>query len=90
MSKEKQIEEIKGVLLRMNVCERYDEIKCINDCEKCIATQIYNAGYRKQNEGKWEQYGLSNPQCSLCHEYNTEKSNFCPNCGAKMTKGDKE
>ena len=49
MSREKQIEGIRSVILRMNVCERYDEIKCIHDCDECIATQIYNAGYRKQS-----------------------------------------
>lgn len=50
MSREKQIEGIRSVILRMNVCEMCDEIKCIYDCDRCIATQIYNAGYRKQSE----------------------------------------
>lgn len=49
MSTEKQIEGIKSVLLRMNACEMYDEIKCVHDCDECIATQIYNAGYRSQS-----------------------------------------
>ena len=48
MSEEKQIEEIAGILLRMDNCENYDDIECIKVCNKCYATQIYNAGYRKQ------------------------------------------
>lgn len=54
MSKEKQIEEINTVLLRMENCENYDEIECLHgDCNRCRAIQLYNAGYRKQSEGKW-------------------------------------
>lgn len=53
MEREKQIEEIKAILLQMVNCERYDEIKCIEDCKKCYATQIYNAGYRKERQGEW-------------------------------------
>ena len=34
--------------------------------------------------GTWTECGLRNPQCSLCRGYNIEKSNYCPNCGAKM------
>ena len=48
MSKEKQIEEMASILLKLDDCEKYGEIKCIEDCKKCRATQIYNAGYRKQ------------------------------------------
>ena len=40
--------------------------------------------------GEWEVYGLMNPQCSLCHKYNYEKSRFCPHCGAKMDGGKNE
>ena len=45
-------------------------------------------GYRKQSVGEWKAFGLCNPQCSLCHKYNIEKSDFCPNCGAKMKGGE--
>lgn len=34
--------------------------------------------------GKWLSNGLRNLQCSLCRNYNIEKSRFCPNCGARM------
>ena len=53
MEREKQIEEIKAILLQMVNCEKYDAIKCIEDCKKCYATQIYNAGYRKERQGEW-------------------------------------
>ena len=50
--------------------------------------EMLEKGYRNQSEGEWEAVGLRNPQCSLCHKYNFEKSDFCPNCGAKMKGGE--
>ena len=60
---------------------------------ECFATSLYAKGIRKQSEGEW----ISNRQtdeyiCSLCGmiapvdcmRENFYKSNFCPNCGAKM------
>ena len=51
-----------------------------------ITTDLLNAGYRKQREGEWIIKGLANPKCSACNSYNRcgDKSDFCPNCGAKM------
>ena len=80
-----QIKDIAEVL-----CKYYGTERCNNcgDQGKCMvrlnAEWIYNAGYRKQSVGEWIQIGLQNPKCSLCRSYNYEKSNFCPNCGAKM------
>lgn len=90
MSKEKQIEEIAKTLHEgmKPLKETYGTIE--------IASILYNAGYRKQSEGEW----VGNRQtdeyiCSLCgmiapvdclKEY-FYKSNFCPNCGAKMKGG---
>ena len=34
--------------------------------------------------GEWKEYGLRNPQCSICKKFNYETSRFCPNCGARM------
>jgi hypothetical protein len=92
-----QIKEIAKVL-----CEKYDTEHC-KVCDhngRCMvrleAELVYEAGYRKQSEpiscghekgGEWEQSGLRNPKCSLCRTYNYEKSNYCPNCGAKMKGG---
>ena len=53
------------------------------------ATLLYKAGYRKQSEGEWGFDGMS-WTCSECGEYATKgiKTNFCPNCGAKMKGGE--
>ena len=81
----KKIEEIARTL-----CSNFgtNHCKVCDHHERCMvrldAEWIYSAGYLKQVEGEWEQFGLRNPKCSLCRGYNTEKSNFCPNCGAKM------
>ena len=85
--KDKQIEEMASMLC--------GQIKSCTECilhKPCLmmncATILYHAGYRKQSVGEWEQYGLRNPQCSLCHKYNIEKSNYCSHCGAKMKGGE--
>ena len=92
MSQEKQIEE-----MARKMCRNYQPNgNCASDGDPCgleciygyCAERIYCAGYRKQSEGEWEVFGLRNPKCSLCRKYNIEKSNFCPNCGAKMKGGE--
>jgi hypothetical protein len=94
----KQIEEI-GKLC-CTICKHHSRGRCFivggdgweaGHClsAKATAERIYNAGYLKQIEGEWGFDGMS-WTCSECGEYATKglKTNFCPNCGAKM-KGDK-
>lgn len=53
MSEEKQIEEMAKILCGMkNGCDgcMWDKVHCN---EKNYAVEIYNAGYRKQEEGEW-------------------------------------
>jgi hypothetical protein len=90
MSREKQIEEIANVI--------YDDPNDYDTywrshCEQ-LAETIYNAGYRKQREGKWIArkdeglFGKEYYECSNCHSRNpTIKYNYCKNCGAKMKGG---
>ena len=92
MDKQKQIEEMAVVLTDGGCktcvgCSHNNKFQCkpIYDAEL-----LYNAGYRKQSEGEWEMSGLCNPQCTVCRGYNIEKSNFCPNCGAKMKGGESD
>ncbi len=47
-----------------------------------IATNLYNAGYRKQSEGEWR--GVWDYECSVCNGYSEYKTDYCPDCGAKM------
>lgn len=54
---------------------------------KCVIRSLKNvptADVAEVKHGKWTSNGLRNPQCSLCRNYNIEKSRFCPNCGARM------
>ena len=51
-----------------------------------LADYLTDKGYHKQIEGEWVKYG-SGLYCSLCTCTQEKKTNFCPNCGAKM-KGD--
>ena len=52
MEKEKQIEEMAETLAEM--CDLDLLADCEEkDCSKCMATALYNAGYRKQSEGEW-------------------------------------
>lgn len=89
MHQEKQIEEMADIL-----CEAKEhDCKGGNDC-LCVkqAEAIYNAGYRKQSEGKWlfkqTYYEADECNCSVCGQLMTTatgtRANFCPTCGAKM------
>lgn len=52
----------------------------------------YNSGYAdakskyERPQGEWEPNSFQF-ECNLCENLNAYKSNFCPNCGAKMKKG---
>ena len=93
MSKEKQIEEMARFMC--GDCADYGTCE-YNVCEGNldVATDLYNAGYRKQSEGEnVATYPSSAFECSECHwqdwDLLTADSayNFCPNCGAKMKGG---
>lgn len=81
----------------MNENEQVEEMARCLEMHTCMsgfqaeigAKVLHSKGYRKVDRGEWEQYGLRNPKCTLCHGYNTEKSNFCPHCGADM-RGEKD
>lgn len=74
-------------------------LKCINGNEELrqIENMCFEETYRKKSEGEW----LGSDQtdeyiCSLCggiapvdcEKEDFYKSNFCPNCGAKMKGGE--
>ena len=55
-----------------------------------IATELYNAGYRKveQGEWKWVEYGETDIEqywkCSICGEHSYYQTNYCEHCGSQM------
>lgn len=88
--KEKQIEEMATDLYDNRP---YKDL-WLEDAED-IAKVLYEAGYRKQKRGEWEKrtsiFFDSEKVCFRCPECNTTwdtPTKFCPNCGAKMTKGE--
>ena len=96
MSKEKQIKEMALDICKSRlVAEEGDYCrKCKND-NNClyqeIAYGLYNADYRKKNEGEWKQSAYGELKCSVCgivQEDNPHRYNFCPQCGAKMKGGE--
>ena len=104
-SKEKQIEEMALELCRpRNIVKMIHHRTCDNcDTSSCdiyeLCVDLYNAGYRKQSEGEWEQQLRPYEDeivCSVCGaNFNvidncTEKFNHCPNCGARMSGGQNE
>jgi hypothetical protein len=102
MSKEKQIEEMAFDLCLIDRCKHLPQEECHNTtCAHCEAEALYNAGYRKQSEGEWIERDCiteskrgrtihySTQKCSVCGRWNgRHKTNFCPNCGAKMKGGE--
>jgi hypothetical protein len=92
MDKDRQIEEMARDMCGFSDCLICSE--CSDDCQYYLfANRLYKKGYRKQSEGEWEkadefteQYGYLY-KCSVCGVL-CWHGNYCPNCGAKMTKGD--
>ena len=71
---------------------------CISLCAVIAhCKDLYNVGYRKQSKGEWLDTDIcaEDMYCSVCggiapvdcEKEEFYKSNFCPNCGAKMKGG---
>lgn len=87
MSREKQIERISHEL---NMSGKSLDTIIPEECDK-IAAILYDAGCRMQSEGRWT-YGVDRGdtmKCTLCRRRmpKIDNARYCPNCGAKMTKG---
>ena len=97
---EKQIEEIADIYF--NFCNDELGTDFDKDVAVDFAKKLYNAGHRKQSEGEWYvNYMMSKSPskrgriihyetytCSACGKRNgRKKTNYCPNCGAKMKGG---
>jgi len=90
---EKQAIEEMANVLQVGVCIEADITQCrkMDDCSICKATRLYNAGYRKQREGRWEKRTFIifdsekvGYKCSECNTTWDTETKFCPNCGAYM------
>lgn len=88
MNREKQIENIAYIF--DSSCDNTNGEDCETcACSLCKAEQIYNAGYRKQCEGKWIKDEKSKFKhryyCSACNFHLIgAPTNYCEECGAKM------
>lgn len=89
MSKEKQIEQRNELLNIFAPSSLSFEEACL------LTDNIINAGYRKQKYGKWKKRTfiifdseIVGYNCSECNTTWDTETKFCPNCGAKMSKGD--
>ena len=97
--KEKQIEEMAKIISKHDCwdCDNCKSVlrKCDGvDCtEYALAEHLYNAGYRKQSKGAWEDIEEGVVNCSNCGtifaarptSYVFKRNNiYCRHCGAKM------
>jgi rubrerythrin len=89
MNEEKQaIDEMAEVIKHTERLAR--DVVGANPSARMIATDLYNKGYRRQVEGEWKDLLIPKDlyACSLCdNRILGAKTNFCPNCGAKMKGG---
>lgn len=57
---------------------------------ECGVERQFNADKAEPKTAEWEYNSFADKwRCNKCFQSNIEKSNFCPNCGARM-KGDTE
>ena len=76
--------------------EREDAIRVVNGQSSLTMTRsslidsISNlpaADVAPVRHGRWKRYGKNLGECSECGEIVSVRSNYCPNCGAKMDGG---
>ena len=83
LSKEDHIETLTKTLhLNYDVPEEF---------AKDLAEFLYEEGYRKLVEAKWIKLRMASIVCSSCgymHNHPNSRSEFCPKCGAQMSKED--
>ena len=81
-------EQIKAV----EICASYVKYTMFNSDEE-LQSFLNEDSYEPVRHGHWEQGYISNEDgsisqidfdCSVCGQANDIKSNYCPNCGAKM------
>lgn len=70
-------------------CQYNREWTLMDFCEK-----IENLGYvpaadvAPVRHGRWKGAGMGDYYCSLCQKLANPRTNYCPNCGARMDGGD--
>ena len=88
ISREATIKRIKEVYcvgcnsyhgVRCRACGTGDAIDIIDDFPAADVAPVRNA--------RWKRYGKNLGECSECGEIVSVRSNYCPNCGAKMDGG---
>lgn len=58
-----------------------------------LAKHLWDEGYRKVPKGEWIMHTnfdgyLNHYECSVCHQAQGHKSNYCEECGADMHEED--
>ncbi len=64
-------------------CTRF---KGIGNCDDFINKIMQTKDVRENVHGCWTE----DCECSVCGEHQICESNFCPNCGASMLKGEED
>ena len=78
MNKEKAIESLIWIKENLVISEDFKEALDI----------AVKALHQEPKNGEWEDIGgVIRYGCPFCHHAQEEKSEYCPNCGAKMDKG---
>lgn len=101
--REKQIDELAKTLYKGGAepcgrkipckkCSVYSDTDGIYCACYIKAERLYDAGYRKQEQGVWKTESNGVVVCSNCgeeHEWDDYRPSYCEDCGARM-KDDRE
>lgn len=76
-----------------------DEIQTMQDLEWSQMEKMYELGKAERKKGKWiadvdrggdVETTVNGYICSECKVFNTDKDNYCPNCGCQMNGGEQD
>ena len=71
-----------------DLIDRQDVLDAVNDCGICIQKILdIPSAEPERKTGKWISH-KNYDECSKCHCFTYVGFNFCPHCGAELTRGE--
>lgn len=82
---EKEKDEPYTVIFTTDDHDKYRHIE--DECRMMIGHSKPTVNAVPVRQGRWKGAGMGDYYCSLCQQLVSDRTNYCPNCGAIMVGG---